>query len=92
MAESVNCRPLGAAIGQWVHPGGEGFFSPPPDGFGANLLDPRATPLNQYDQNDDNQYTGNNPDQHCGVHRFLSLSFSYFSGFFSSRFLTRFEP
>jgi hypothetical protein len=34
------------------------------------LLHPRAAALNQNDQNDDNQYTGNNPDQHCGVHKF----------------------
>jgi hypothetical protein len=51
-------------------------FSPaPPDGVGSNLLDPRTAALNQNDQNDDNQYTGNYPDKQCGVHKSLSLGF-----------------
>jgi hypothetical protein len=32
------------------------------------LLDPRTTALNQDNQNDNNQHTGNNPDDHSTVH------------------------
>jgi hypothetical protein len=65
----------------------------PPDGFASNLLYPRAAALDQNDQNDDNQYSRNDPDQHCGIHSFpLPQLFSSCSGFILSRFSTRFEP
>jgi len=70
----------------------QAFSRAPPDAIGSNLLDPRTTALDQNDQNDDNQYTGNYPDQHCGVHKFPLPQLVLRSGFLSSRFSTRFEP
>lgn len=32
------------------------------------LLDPCAASLDQYNQNDENQHTGNNPDDHGSIH------------------------
>jgi hypothetical protein len=37
------------------------------------LLDPRAAPLDQNNQNDDNQYTGSNPNDHGTVHIYSSF-------------------
>jgi hypothetical protein len=40
----------------------------------ANLLDPRATPLDQDDQNDDEQYAADNLNDGGVIHVFLSFS------------------